>query len=69
MFASVILKKDLTAWFAELNVEMNKIRQIVRSIMDLYDMWNDFDEKKEITDLLLKMPKPKVILTGIFHIN
>lgn len=28
-------------------------------IFRLYELWKNFDEKKEITALLAKMPKPK----------
>lgn len=56
---SVILQKDLKAWFAELNVDMDKVQEIARALINLYDLWKIFDEKKEIQDLLNKMPKPK----------
>lgn len=55
----MILQKELKAWFAELNVDMDKIQEIARAIMNLYELWKGYDDKKEIPDLLNKMPKPK----------
>lgn len=57
--ACVILQKDHKSWFAELNADMEKIQEIARYIINLYDLWNRFDEKEEIQGLLSKMPKPK----------
>ncbi|CAH0698935.1 unnamed protein product [Spodoptera exigua] len=58
--ACVMLNKENhKPWFAELNVDMDKIQEIVRSIINLYEMWKSYDEKKEIQALLVKMPKPK----------
>lgn len=57
--ACVILQKELKSWFAELNVDMEKVQEIVRAIVNLYEMWRSYDEKKEIQGLLAKMPKPK----------
>ncbi|XP_063695613.1 cyclin-C [Culicoides brevitarsis] len=57
--ACVILQKDLKGWFAELNVDMDKVQEIARAITNLYELWKTFDEKKEIQELLSKMPKPK----------
>lgn len=57
--ACVILQKDHKAWFAELNVDIEKIQEIARFIINLFELWKQFDEKKEIQGLLGKMPKPK----------
>jgi cyclin C len=57
----VILQKELKHWFAELNVDMDKIQEIARAIVNLFELWKGFDEKKEIHDLLQKIPKPKSI--------
>ena len=57
--ATVILGKDCRNWFAELNVEMDKIQDISKSILALYDLWKQFDDKKEMQGILQKMPKPK----------
>uniref|UniRef100_A0A8D8RH97 Cyclin-C n=1 Tax=Cacopsylla melanoneura TaxID=428564 RepID=A0A8D8RH97_9HEMI len=57
--ACVILQKDLKSWFAELNVDLEKIQEIARLIMNLLELWKSYDEKKEIQGLLAKMPKPK----------
>lgn len=56
---SVILQKDVKSWFAELNVNMEKIQEISKTILGLYELWRDYDEKKQIQDLLNKMPKPR----------
>jgi len=57
--ACVILQRDCKQWFAELNVDMEKILEITRYILNLYELWKSYDEKKEIQALLSKMPKPK----------
>ncbi|XP_077293468.1 cyclin C [Arctopsyche grandis] len=57
--ACVILQMELKNWFAELNVDMEKVQEIVRSITNWYEMLRSYDEKKEIQALLAKMPKPK----------
>lgn len=57
--ACVILQKDHKAWFAELNVDIEKIQEIARYIINLFELWKTYDEKKEIQALLAKMPKPK----------
>jgi cyclin-C len=57
--ACVILQKDLKNWFADLNVDMDKIQEIARAIVTLYELWKGFDEKKEILELLAKLPKAK----------
>jgi cyclin-C len=55
----VILQKELKHWFAELNVDMDKIQEIARAVVNLFELWKGFDEKKEIAGLLEKMPKAK----------
>lgn len=58
--ACVILQKDSTKqWFAELNVDLDKVQEIVRAIVNLYELWKDWKEKDEIQILLSKIPKPK----------
>lgn len=57
--ACVILQKDHKSWFAELNVDIEKIQEIARYVINLFELWKPYDEKKEIRDLLGKMPKPK----------
>ena len=51
--------KDLKTWFAELAVDMDKIQEISKAILGLYELWKSYDEKKEIAAILQKMPKPK----------
>jgi len=57
--ACVITQRDYKQWFAELNTDLDKILEITRHILNLYELWKNFDEKKEIPALLAKMPKPK----------
>lgn len=58
--ACVILQKELKMWFAELNVDLDKVQEIARTIVNLFELWKNYDEKKEIQELLSKMPKPKL---------
>ena len=58
--AAVIQKKDIRPWFAELNVDMNKILEITKTMLVLYDLWKKFEEKKEMPDIWAKIPKPKL---------
>ncbi|XP_050389545.1 cyclin-C isoform X2 [Patella vulgata] len=58
--ACVIKQKDVKQWFAELSVDMDKILEISRQILALYEMWKTYDEKKEIAGILSKIPKPKL---------
>lgn len=46
-------------WFAELNVDLDKVQEIVRAIVNLFELWKDWKEKDEIQLLLSKIPKPK----------
>ena len=57
--ACVFEKRDCQQWFGELNVDMDRILEVVRQILDLYELWKGFDEKKEVPVLIKKMPKPK----------
>uniref|UniRef100_A0A674H913 Cyclin-C n=141 Tax=Aves TaxID=8782 RepID=A0A674H913_TAEGU len=57
--ACVVQQKDARQWFAELSVDMEKILEIIRVILKLYEQWKNFDERKEMATILSKMPKPK----------
>ncbi|RXM27863.1 Cyclin-C [Acipenser ruthenus] len=57
--ACVVQQKDARQWFAELSVDMEKILEIIRVILKLYDQWKNFDDRKEMAAILNKMPKPK----------
>ncbi|XP_073995052.1 cyclin C isoform X1 [Rhodnius prolixus] len=59
VIACVIQQRDLKLWFAELNVDSEKILEIIRYVHSLYELWKNHDEKKDIQALLAKMPKPK----------
>jgi cyclin C len=55
----VIQQRDLKTWFAELNVDMERVQEITKLIVLLLELWKGYDEKKDIQALLAKMPKPK----------
>ena len=57
--ACVILNKDCRSWFSELHVDMERIQEITKYLLNLFDLWKSFDEKKEMNGILAKMPKPK----------
>jgi len=56
--ASIVKQKDIKAWCAELSVDNDKVVEITRMLVTLYDMWKTYDEKTEIKQVLAKMPKP-----------
>eukprot|EP00096_Caligus_rogercresseyi_P011353 TRINITY_DN4440_c0_g1_i1.p1 TRINITY_DN4440_c0_g1~~TRINITY_DN4440_c0_g1_i1.p1 ORF type:complete len:275 (+),score=90.61 TRINITY_DN4440_c0_g1_i1:1195-2019(+) len=58
--ACVILNKDCVQWFAELNVDLEKVQDICKYIINFYELQKNFDEKKEMVGVLGKMPKPKI---------
>lgn len=49
-------------WFSELNVDLDIVMEITVIILDLYDVWNNFDQKTEMEGLLKKIPKPCLAL-------
>ncbi|GJQ76961.1 CycC [Trypoxylus dichotomus] len=58
--ACVILQRDQhKMWFTELNVDIEKIQEIARYIINLFELWKQYDEKNEIKAIINKMPKPK----------
>jgi cyclin C len=57
--ACVMQQKDTKQWFAELSVDLDKIIEITRHILALYELWKTYDEKKEIAALINRIPKPK----------
>ncbi|KAK2154296.1 hypothetical protein LSH36_271g00019 [Paralvinella palmiformis] len=57
--ASVMQQRDTKTWFAELAVDLDKVLEVTKHILGLYELWKNYDEKKEIGSLLNKMPKPK----------
>jgi len=57
--ASIINNKKLETWFADVSVDMEKVYEVARQILGLYNFWKTFDEKKEMLSILQKMPKPK----------
>jgi cyclin C len=57
--ACVMQQKDNKQWFADLSVDLDKVIEITKHILALYDLWKNYDEKKEIGALLNRIPKPK----------
>jgi len=57
--AAVLLGKDIKGWLADLHVDLDRVQEICKYIMSLYELWRGFDEKKEMAGVLAKMPKPK----------
>jgi cyclin C len=53
-------KENAKQWFAELNVDLNAVLDVVSCILNLYELWKNFDEKEEVPQILQKMPKPKI---------
>ena len=46
-------------WFSELNVDMEKILEITKQIMSLYELLKTYDEKTDMPTILERVPKPK----------
>ena len=38
--AGTLAGKDVRSWFAELNVEMKDIWEVMKDVLDSYDLWN-----------------------------
>lgn len=60
--ACVVLGKDCKNWFAELNCDLDKVQDICKHILNLYELWKNFNEKKEMSAVLARMPKPHVVV-------
>lgn len=58
--ASIVKQKDIKGWCAELAVDNDKVMEITKMLVDLYETWKKYDEKKEIQQILAKMPKPSL---------
>lgn len=58
--ACVVQRKDAKQWFSELNIEMEKIFEITRHILYLYDIYKTYDEKEQIKDIMSRVPKPRL---------
>ena len=50
--------KDMRAWFADLSADLDRVMIIVRTILQLYTLWKDFDDRTQISQLLKKIPSP-----------
>lgn len=58
--ACVVQRKDVKQWFSELNIDMEKIFEITRHILYLYEIYKTYDEKEQIKDILSRVPKPRL---------
>lgn len=38
--SGMLVGKDVRPWFADLNVEMKDIWEVIKDILDSYDLWN-----------------------------
>ena len=47
-------------WITLTYIVLFQILEITRQILALYEMWKSYDEKKEIQQVLAKMPKAKL---------
>jgi len=56
----VVHQKDCKQWFAELNTDIDHIMSVTSYLLSLYELWKNYDERKEIQGLLQKMPKPNL---------
>ena len=55
---SIIIKLQKQVGFHSLNL-MVCLQEICKYILALYDLWKSFDERKEMSSILAKMPRPK----------
>ena len=53
-------KKDTKQWFSELNVDIEKVFEITRHILYMYDLMKTYDEKEQIKDILSRIAKPRL---------
>lgn len=51
-------KESAKNWFAELAIDMEKIMEISKQIIGLYELWKNYDESKDIKAILQSLPKP-----------
>ena len=58
--ACVIKEKDTKQWFAELSVDMDKVLEVTRYVLNFYELWKKYKEKEDIAGILAKIPKPKL---------
>ena len=53
--AACHIDRDLTSWFAELSVDLNKILTISKDILKLYEIWNDYKEDESLAEIFNKV--------------
>ena len=61
--ACVVQQNDARQWFAELSVDMEKILEIIRVILKLYEQWKIFDERKERQLFLVRCRNQNLLQT------
>ena len=61
--ACVVQQNDAKHWFAELSVDMEKILEIIRVILKLYEQWKIFDERKERQLFLVRCRNQNLLQT------
>ncbi|TPX40527.1 hypothetical protein SeLEV6574_g06569 [Synchytrium endobioticum] len=49
---------DLRAWFADLNINMEEIACITQEILDLWQVWDEYDET-QVSSILRKLRAPQ----------
>ena len=59
----VVQQNDARQWFAELSVDMEKILEIIRVILKLYEQWKIFDERKERQLFLVRCRNQNLLQT------
>ena len=65
--ASCQLDRDLTSWFAELSVDLNKILDISKDIIRLYEIWNSYKEDDNLANILKKVKTLEARAQSIFY--
>ena len=38
--SGMLVGKDVRPWFADLNIEMKDIWEVIKDVLDSYDLWN-----------------------------
>uniref|UniRef100_A0A1I7YHZ2 Cyclin-C n=1 Tax=Steinernema glaseri TaxID=37863 RepID=A0A1I7YHZ2_9BILA len=56
--AAVYANRDIKLWFAEINVDYEKVFEVQHMLMTMYGLWRSFKESEQLPAILEKMPKP-----------
>ncbi|RUP49767.1 hypothetical protein BC936DRAFT_141521 [Jimgerdemannia flammicorona] len=54
-------KRDMRAWFADLNVEVEEVVEIAQEILGVYEVWSDWREERCVTVWKELKSKPEVM--------